>query len=142
MIPIAASGRNEAGRPHGRAGEPRRVAALVRIAAASLPVMLAGCGGVETTVLPARIEYACADNRTLVVERSADAKSAAIVVDGRTVQLTRGESAAQEKYAAGRYALYLDGEKAMVEDDGRILYSGCASKQPLPVVERNKWLWY
>jgi membrane-bound inhibitor of C-type lysozyme len=57
-------------------------------------------------------------------------------VDGRDVVLTRSESAAQEKYSDGRYALYLEGEQAMLEDQGRVIYGPCVSPVPLPTYYR------
>lgn len=101
------------------------------IAAWVAGALLAGCGGVYQTVLPQQIEYACADNRVLQVTRSPDAQAASVVIDGRPVSLMRAASAAQEKYADRDYALYLEGERAMLEASGRVLYSGCISRQPM-----------
>ena len=103
-------------------------------------LLLSGCvaPGVEETVLPARIDYVCANNRVLPVARGADGRQAAVLVDGKEILMQRAASAAQEKYSGGRYALYLDGERAMLEDDGRVLFGPCISPVPLPSVPRYR----
>jgi len=103
-------------------------------------LLLYGCvsPGVEETVLPARIDYACEGNRLLPVARSADGRAAAVLVDGREVVLPRASSAAQEKYGDGRYSLYLDGERAMLELNGQVLFGPCISRVPLPSAPRYR----
>ena len=103
-------------------------------------LLTAGCvvGGVEQTVLPARIDYACAGNKVLRVGRAPDGQRAAVQVDDKTVVLSRADSAAQEKYSDGNYALYLDGERAMLEHQGRVLFGPCASG-PLPIAPRERY---
>ena len=103
-----------------------------------LAQLLAGCvaPGVEETILPPRIDYACANNRVLPVARGADGRLAAVLVDGKQINLSRAASAAQEKYSDGRYSLYLDGERAMLEDTGKVLFGPCTSSVPLPSAPR------
>jgi membrane-bound inhibitor of C-type lysozyme len=103
-------------------------------------LVLAGCmiHGVEETVLPARIDYSCAGNRILPVARAADGRSAVVLVEGEQVVLGRLQSAAQEKYGNGRYLLYLDGERAMLEEDGKVLFGPCASPVALPSAPRYR----
>jgi membrane-bound inhibitor of C-type lysozyme len=102
--------------------------------------LLAACGGayLEDTVLPARIDYACAGNRVLPVARAADGRQAAVLVEGKQLTLTRADSAAQEKYTSGGYALYLDGERAMLEQEGRVLFGPCNSPAALPTAPRYR----
>lgn len=102
--------------------------------------LLAGCAAVavEETVLPARIDYVCANNRVLPVARGADGRLAAVRIDNKDVTLRRAESAAQEKYGDGRYALYLDGERAMLEENGRVLFGPCTSPVALPSAPRYR----
>lgn len=105
-----------------------------------LAVTLSGCAtGVPQTVLPQRVDYSCAGDKTLQVARAADALSAAVRVEGKTVNLRRADSAAQEKYSDGDYALYLDGEKAMLEYQGRVLFGPCLSMAPLPETPRRRY---
>jgi membrane-bound inhibitor of C-type lysozyme len=103
--------------------------------------LLAGCvaPGVDETILPGRMDYVCAGNRVLPVARSADARLAAVRVDGKEMMLQRVGSAAQEKYSDGRYSLYLDGERAMLEDDGKVLFGPCTSTVPLPSAPRVRY---
>ena len=106
----------------------------------ALPLVLlcAGCyvDDVRDTALPARIDYSCAGNKVLAVARAADARSAEVLVDGKPVILSRADSAAQEKYSNATYSLYLDGERAMLEDRGRVLYGPCTSPVDLPTSRR------
>lgn len=99
--------------------------------------LLTGCvgAGVDETLLPARINYQCANNKVLPVQRAADASSAAVLIDDKPVIMQRAGSAAQEKYSDGSYALYLDGERAMFEKDGVVLFGPCMSG-PLPTYRR------
>jgi membrane-bound inhibitor of C-type lysozyme len=110
------------------------------IDAALILPLLAGCVAppVEETVLPARIDYVCANSRVLPVARAPDGRLAAVRVGDKEFTLPRAGSAAQEKYSDGRYSLYLDGERAMLEEDGRVLYGPCASPVPLPSAPRYR----
>jgi len=101
-------------------------------------LLIAGCAAdeVRDTVLPARIDYVCPGNRVLPVARTADARQAAVLLDGKWVTLTRADSAAQEKYSNGNYSLYLHGERAMLEDLGRVVYGPCTSPVTLPTTRR------
>ncbi len=110
-----------------------------KMIAAGLPILsLAACVGVPETVLPARIDYNCAGNKLMQIERAPDARSAAVLVDGKAVVLPRADSAAQEKYSNGSYSLYLDGERAMLEQDGVVVFGPCDSRTPLPTLPRSR----
>ena len=111
------------------------------VAGTLLVQLLAGCvaPGVEETVLPPRIDYVCAKNRLLPVARGTDGRLAAVLVDGKQINLPRAASAAQEKYSDGRYSLYLDGERAMLEDEGKVLFGPCTSPVPLPSAPRVRY---
>ena len=116
--------------------ETNRASALI-IAAALVAPLLVGCVGVDETILPARIDYVCANSRVLPVARGADGRLATVRVDGKEVMLQRTGSAAQEKYTDGRYSLYLDGERAMFEEHGKVLFGPCVSPVPLPSAPRQ-----
>jgi membrane-bound inhibitor of C-type lysozyme len=108
-----------------------------RISALAL-LTLTACVGVPETVLPARIDYNCAGNKLMQIERAPDARSAAVLVDGKAVVLPRADSAAQEKYSNGSYSLYLDGERAMLEQDGVVVFGPCESRNALPTLPRSR----
>jgi membrane-bound inhibitor of C-type lysozyme len=113
---------------------------LVRSGAvAGCMVLLAGCvgPGTDVTVLPVRIDYQCAQNRVLQVQRAPDARTAAVLIDGKPVILQRADSAAQEKYSNGNLTLYLEGERAILEENSRVLFGPCATG-PLPKTERYR----
>ena len=118
----------------------RRASASIAAGTLVAP-LLAACvaPGVEETVLPARIDYVCANQRVLPVARGADGRHAAVRVDGKDIVLQRAASAAQEKYSDGRYSLYLDGERAMLEDESRVIFGPCASPVPLPSAPRERY---
>jgi membrane-bound inhibitor of C-type lysozyme len=120
-----------------KAWQRTRGAILLAVASVTGATLLTACVvGSEVTALPARIDYVCANNRVLSVARVQGQRVAGVRVDGRDVVLTRSESAAQEKYSDGRYALYLEGEQAMLEDQGRVIYGPCVSPVPLPTYYR------
>jgi len=102
-------------------------------------LLLSGCvgPGTDMTVLPTRIDYQCAQNKLLQVQRAPDARNAAVLIDGKPVVLPRADSAAQEKYSDGNLTLYLDGERAVLEQNSRVLFGPCATG-PLPKAERYR----
>ena len=108
-------------------------------ALASAVLLLSGCvgPGTEMTVLPTRIDYQCAQNKLLQVQRAPDARNAAVLIDGKPVILQRADSAAQEKYSNGNLTLYLEGERAVLEENSRVLFGPCAAG-PLPKAERYR----
>lgn len=111
------------------------------VAGMMIVLPLSGCimgPGIDETILPTRIDYSCSGGRVLQVARTPDGFQAATLVDGERVNLRRMDSAAQEKYGDGRYLLYLDGDRAMLELDGKVLYGPCVSTMPLPSAPRYR----
>jgi membrane-bound inhibitor of C-type lysozyme len=106
-----------------------------------LPALLAGgcVYGPEMAVLPDSIAYRCAEGRELAVRRSPDGRAATVTLDGTDVTLQRMDSAAQEKYAGGAWTLYLEGDTATLESQGRIARAYCRSVAPLPVAPRMRY---
>jgi len=93
--------------------------------------------GFKETKLPTRINYHCANNRVLEVQRAADASTAIVLIDEKPVILQRESiSATQEKYSDGNYLLYLQGERAMLEQNSRVLFGRC-NAGPLPKTIRD-----
>ena len=100
-------------------------------------LLLCGCVyGPEMAVLPESIGYRCAEGRELQVRRAPDGRAATITVDGQDVSLQRSASAAQEKYVAGAWVLYLEQDGAMLESHGSVVRAYCRSTVPLPVAPR------
>lgn len=117
---------------------PRAVLTVRRLPGLVAALLLAGCAlpGVEVTALPARIDYVCANKLVLPVARAPEQGMAAVLVDNQEIALRRMDSAAQEKYGNGDYTLYLDGERAMLERNGQIVFGPCVSPVPLPTYYR------
>jgi len=107
---------------------------LVALIVATVP----GCTGhgFRETALPTRIDYRCANNRIMKVQRAEDGSAAAVLVDNQPVVLQRVTSPAQEKYTDGTYLLYLQGERAMLEKNSQVLFGPC-SAGPLPKTVRD-----
>jgi membrane-bound inhibitor of C-type lysozyme len=101
-------------------------------------LLIGGCTGVDVqrTVYPAQIVYQCSDGKILNVTRAPDGLSASVLVDGKTVRLRRADSAAEEKYSDGTYSLYLDKERAMLEQGGKVVFGSCQSQAALPTAPR------
>jgi membrane-bound inhibitor of C-type lysozyme len=103
-------------------------------------LLLCGCVyGPEIAVLPESIAYRCAEGRELHVRRAPDGGTASVTVDGQEVALQRAPSAAQEKYLAGSWALYLEGDGAMLESQGTVVRAYCRSTAPIPVAPRMRY---
>jgi membrane-bound inhibitor of C-type lysozyme len=98
-----------------------------------LTTSLASCvaPGIEETRLPQRIDYRCTNNKLLSIQRAPDASTAAVLINEKAVVLPRAGSAAQEKYSDGNYTLYLQGERAMLEENSQVLFGPCRAG-PLP----------
>lgn len=109
-----------------------------RVTPAVAALLVAGCvpQGIQQTALPARVDYVCRDDRFLQVARGTDA--AIVRFDGRDVTLMRMPSAAQEKFGNGEWTLYLHGEQAMLEDNGRVVAGPCLTTVALPEETRRR----
>ena len=89
--------------------------------------------GLPETVLPAQVRYACRDGAMLDVVRGGNGQFATVTVAGKSVQLMRADSAAQEKYTADGNTLYLDGDRALFTSDSFVVAGPCVATMPLPV---------
>lgn len=121
-----------------QSGAMRLPPVRILVPAAIALAALAGCAtermspGLDATVLAAVIDYQCEGGIEMRVERAPDARSARVTIGSRQWVLTRVDSAAQEKYASGATALYLDGDAALLESEGRVLGANCKSTVALP----------
>lgn len=106
---------------------------------AGLMLLLAGCTGVdvERTLYPNRFAFDCSDGKTMQVARAPDGRSATVQVEGRPVTMTRVDSAAEEKYSGGGFVLYLDRDRAMLEQSGQVVFGPCRSQTVLPMAPRR-----
>ncbi len=111
-----------------------------RASLAGLLLLLAGCvGDIEHTLYPSAIAFDCKGGKVMQVNRAADGSKATVVVEGKTVLLARADSAAEEKYTDGAYMLYLDRERAFLENNGKVIFGPCLSQTVLPTVPRQTY---
>jgi hypothetical protein len=64
----------------------------VRLSLGLVALAMAGCAGVQETVIPDRIAYQCGGGKTLPIERSPDRRQALVQADGRTILLARADT--------------------------------------------------
>jgi membrane-bound inhibitor of C-type lysozyme len=104
-------------------------------------LLTAACTGVDVqrTVYPAQFSFLCGSGGVMSVSRAPDGRSATVLVDGQSIVLRRADSAAEQKYSDGRYALYLDQERALLERDGVVVFGACRSQTPLPTAPRHPY---
>jgi membrane-bound inhibitor of C-type lysozyme len=116
-------------------------AAIRRARVAGAVLLLTGCSGVdvERTLYPNQLAFDCRDGKVMQVTRAADGRSATVTVEGRTLALSRADSAAEEKYTDGAYTLYLDRERGLLENNGKVVYGPCQSQAPLPTAPRRSY---
>jgi hypothetical protein len=60
-------------------------------------------------------------------------------MEGRTISLTRADSAAEEKYSGDGFLLYLDRDRAMLEQNGKVVFGPCRSQTALPTAPRRNY---
>jgi len=104
-------------------------------------VLLAGCSGGggwwpfggSSQPAPERIpagatEYACADNKRLLVRYTPDGKSAWVIYPDREFRLDRVASGSGERYTNGSTTLATQGDEVLLEADGARQFGGCKKK--------------
>ena len=74
-------------------------------------------------------EYACANDRRLLVRYSADGNSAWVIYPDREFRLDRTASGADERFSNGVSTLSKQGDEAMLEESGTRLFVDCKRKQ-------------
>ena len=103
----------------------------------AVALMVGACvpTGLPETVLPAQVRYACNDGKMLDVVRAGNGQFATVTIAGKSVQLMRVDSAAQEKYSSDGNTLYLDGDRALFTADSFVVAGPCVATMPLPVMQ-------
>jgi membrane-bound inhibitor of C-type lysozyme len=106
-------------------------AAVVLLAAA----LTAGCRGgwvpwsterdTRNYTPPGATVYACATGGRLYVRFESDGKSAWVIQPDREFRLDRVASASGQQYANATTTLALKEEEALLQESGKILFSGC-----------------
>jgi membrane-bound inhibitor of C-type lysozyme len=100
-----------------------------RILAVMLAVALAGC--VQLVVQEPwnpQGRYVCEDGKAFTVELREGGASVAVAYEGGQVTLPQIGGATDAKYSDGRTALYLDGDRALLDFGGQVFARGCVKR--------------
>jgi membrane-bound inhibitor of C-type lysozyme len=113
----------------------RKVACSISIA---LAAALAGCYyDVQTanqTEMPwgQRVEVACMGGKSMTIDFVPAPRAARVSFDGKTVTLPQADAASDAKFTDGRYILYVNDERAALEETGIVLRGPCTPRAGLP----------
>jgi membrane-bound inhibitor of C-type lysozyme len=74
------------------------------------------------------ITYTCDGGKSFVVELYEKVDIAFLKIDGKRFYLPRVPSASRTKYSEGNVTLWIEGEKASVEIEGKTEFKNCSVK--------------
>ena len=74
-------------------------------------------------------EYRCDGGKRFYVRHSGNGNSVWLILPERELNLSKASSSGEPKYTAGNTSLLLEGEQAVLAENGNILYSGCKTIQ-------------
>jgi membrane-bound inhibitor of C-type lysozyme len=109
----------------------RKVACSIAIA---LAAALAGCYyDVQTanqTEMPwgQRVEVACMGGKSMTIDFVPAPRAARVSFDGTTVTLPQVDAASDAKFTDGRYILYVNDQRAALEQTGVVLRGPCTPR--------------
>jgi membrane-bound inhibitor of C-type lysozyme len=92
---------------------------------------LAGCyydvQAVKPLEMPwgGRVHFACRDGKMMTVDFLPSPRAARVALDGTSVTLQQVHAASDAKFTDGRYTLYVNGERAALEETGMVLRGPC-----------------
>jgi membrane-bound inhibitor of C-type lysozyme len=103
----------------------------IRSATLAAALTLTGCIAYEPEVRPMempwgqRVELVCANDRTMAIDFVPAPRAARVTFDARTVMLAQVEAASDAKFTDGRYTLYINDNRAALEETGVVLRGPC-----------------
>jgi membrane-bound inhibitor of C-type lysozyme len=120
---------------HRLASEARAMSARARmLAAAAGAAALAGCYyDVRQAVqveMPwgQRVVVACMGGKSMAIDFIPSPRAARVTFDATTITLPQVEGASDAKFTDGRYTLYINDQRAALEETGIVLRGPCAPR--------------
>lgn len=72
-----------------------------------------------------RVELACRGEKSMTIDFIPAPRAARVSFDGTTVTLTQVDAASDAKFTDGRYILYVNEQRAALEETGVVLRGPC-----------------
>jgi membrane-bound inhibitor of C-type lysozyme len=102
--------------------------------AAAFTVTVAGCawdvGTAQQMPMPwgQRVDMNCAGGRAMAIDFVASPRAARVSFDDRTVTLPQVDAASDAKFTDGRFTLYINDNRAALEETGRVVRGPCTPR--------------
>jgi membrane-bound inhibitor of C-type lysozyme len=102
--------------------------------AAVLVTIAAGCAYDVSRAYPMqmpwgqRVEMSCTGGKTMAVDFVPSPRAARVTFEGRTVTLPQVDSAADARFTDGRFTLYINDNRAGLEETGVVLRGPCTPR--------------
>lgn len=99
--------------------------------AAALAAVLAGCVAYAPEVQPMampwgqRVVVSCMGDKTMAIDFVPSPRAARVTFDATTVTLPQVDAASDAKFTDGRYTLYINDNRAALEETGVVLRGPC-----------------
>ena len=99
--------------------------------AAEIAAALAGCAAYEPQVQPMampwgqRVVVSCMGDKTMAIDFVPSPRAARVTFDATTVTLPQVDAASDAKFTDGRYTLYINDNRAALEETGVLLRGPC-----------------
>lgn len=107
---------------------------LRRLLAAAGAAALAGCyydvRQANQVEMPwgERVVVACTGGKAMAIDFIAAPRAARVTFDATTVTLAQVDAASDAKFSDGRYTLYINDQRAALEETGIVLRGPCAPR--------------
>jgi membrane-bound inhibitor of C-type lysozyme len=105
-----------------------------RLASAVLVVALSGCyydvQKANQVEMPwgQRVTLACMGGKSMTIDFVPAPRAARVSFDGTTVTLSQVDAASDAKFTDGRYTLYINDQRAALEETGVLLRGPCTPR--------------
>lgn len=102
--------------------------------AAAVLVAVAGCAfdvsSAQQMQMPwgQRVEVSCAGGKAMAIDFVPSPRAARVSFDGRTVILPQVDAASDAKFTDGRFTLYINDNRAALEETGMVVRGPCAPR--------------
>jgi membrane-bound inhibitor of C-type lysozyme len=109
-------------------------ALLHRVAWAALPLALAGCyyDVQKANQMPmpwgSTVVVACQGGKSMAIDFLPSPRAARVRFDDKAVTLPQVDAASDAKFTDGRYTLYVNDQRAALEEIGKVLRGPCTPR--------------